>query len=196
MSTPQTIAGPDGVIELIEGGEAESRRGIVVCHPHPLYGGNMFDSVVDDVCSGAHRGGFASVRFNFRGVGGSEGDHDQGNGELEDLMAVKAWVGQRIDSVSIAGYSFGAGVASRCPDPVAKVLIAPPVAMLADDLGTAPILIIAGEQDPIVPLSDLEARLEPLANVTLSIIAGADHFFGSSRTTLKDEVTDFLVRYG
>ena len=79
---------------------------------------------------------------------------------------------------------------------MAKVLIAPPVAMLADDLGTAPILIVAGEQDTLVPLSDLEARLEPLANVTLSIISGADHFFGSSRTILKDEVTDFLVRYG
>lgn len=195
MNTPQTIAGPAGVIELMEGGEPESRRGIVVCHPHPLYGGNMFDGVVDDVCSGAHRAGLTSVRFNFRGVGDSEGTHDQGRGELADLMAVKSWLAERVETMCIAGYSFGAGVASHCPDEVIKILVAPPVSMLAEDPGTSPVLVIAGEQDPIAAPAELEARLAASDNVTLAIIAGADHFFGNGRSMLMSEVTDFLTQH-
>ena len=195
MSGIETIKGPAGAIEILQGGDVESRRGIVVCHPHPLYGGNMFDGVVDDVCSGAHEAGLASVRFNFRGVGGSEGAHDQGAGEVSDLMSVMTWLAERTDSTCVAGYSFGAGIASHCDGDVAKILVAPPPAMLTETLGSQPVLVIAGELDTIARPSDLEARLQHADNVTLSIIAEADHFFGNGRSVLKSEVSDFLTRY-
>lgn len=195
MSGIETINGPAGAIELLQGGDAESRRGIVVCHPHPLYGGNMFDGVVDDVCSGAHEAGLAYVRFNFRGVGGSEGTHDQGTGEVSDLMSVMTWLGELTDSTCVAGYSFGAGIASHCAGDVVKILVAPPATMLAEELGSMPVLVIAGELDTIAPPSALEARLQHADNVTLSTIAEADHFFGNGRSVLKREVSDFLTRH-
>src|SRR5579875_1176116 len=91
-------------------------RGVlVVCHPHPLYGGSMDNNVVDALCDAALQEGLAALRFNFRGVGRSTGSYDNGEGEQEDVLAAVQAAGDRLSgaAIGLAGYSFGASVAAR-----------------------------------------------------------------------------------
>src|SRR5271156_829070 len=110
------IASPDG---------AGPHRAAVVCHPHPLYGGSMYNNVVDAVLEALHARGFATLRFNFRGVGQSEGEFDNGKGEADDAVAairfLTAQKGVRADSAVLAGYSFGAMTAVRAAPSVEAV---------------------------------------------------------------------------
>jgi uncharacterized protein len=175
------IAYPDG---------AGPHRAAVVCHPHPLYGGSMYNNVVDAVLEALHARGFATLRFNFRGVGQSEGEFDNGKGEADDAIAaihfLTAQKGVRADGSVLAGYSFGAMTAVRAAASVeevaAIVAVALPLGMIdASALGaiTKPIVLLAGDQDSYCSANHLAAlaeRLGPLARV--KIIPGADHFFG------------------
>jgi len=175
------IGYPDGV---------GPHRAAAVCHPHPLYGGSMYNNVVDAVLEALHAHGFATLRFNFRGVGQSEGEFDNGKGEADDAIAaihfLTAQKGVRADRVVLAGYSFGAMTAVRATASVeevaAIVAVALPLGMIdASALGaiTKPIVLLTGDQDSYCSANHLTAlaeRLGPLARV--KIIPGADHFFG------------------
>src|SRR5260370_23889912 len=98
-------------------GGAGPHRAAVVCHPHPLYGGSMYNNVVDAVLEALHARGFATLRFSFRGVGQSEGEFDNGKGEADDAIAaihfLTAQKGVRTDGAVLAGYSYGAMTAVR-----------------------------------------------------------------------------------
>jgi len=165
-------------------------RAAVVCHPHPLYGGSMYNNVVDAVLEALWERGFATLRFNFRGVGASEGDHDNGRGETDDaIAAMRFLIGQadvRPDGAVMAGYSFGAMVAvragARMPEAGIVVAIALPVGMAdtsALESASKPVVMIAGDRDSYCPDDQITALAERLgARATLDIIAGADHFFG------------------
>jgi len=166
-----------------------SQPGAVICHPHPMYGGSMHNNVVEAVLDGLWRRGYATLRFNFRGVGGSEGEYDGGAGEADDARAAIAWLmeqpGIRSDAIVLAGYSFGAMVAVRAgfADPAVARLIAVAVPIGMTDFGTVaplkPILLVSGDRDsysPIDKLQALEAKLGSSAQ--LEVVAGADHFFG------------------
>jgi alpha/beta superfamily hydrolase len=117
-SRPVTFASDDltleGILHLPAG---EPAPGIVVCHPHPQYGGDMHNNVVDALCDTALAGGAVALRFNFRGTGGSEGSHDKGIGERNDVRAALAYLRDlpEVDGnrVALAGYSFGAALAVR-----------------------------------------------------------------------------------
>jgi alpha/beta superfamily hydrolase len=175
------IAYPDG---------AGPHRAAVVCHPHPLYGGSMYNNVVDAVLGALHARGFATLRFNFRGVGQSEGEFDNGKGEADDAIAaihfLTAQKGVCADGSVLAGYSFGAMTAVRAAasgeEVAAIVAVALPLGMIDPSaLGaiTKPIVLLTGDQDSYCPANHLAAlaeRLGPLAR--LKIIPGADHFFG------------------
>ncbi len=165
-------------------------RAAVVCHPHPLYGGSMHNNVVDAAIDALQAAGFATLRFNFRGVGRSQGEFDNGRGEADDALAalrfLTAQAGVRADRALLAGYSFGAMAAVRAAagaaDVGAIVAIAPPIAAIDASIleaATKPIVFLSGDCDsycPAVQLGALAARLGDLAR--LRIIAGADHFFG------------------
>src|SRR5437867_9908494 len=110
--------------------------GIVVCHPHPLYGGDMDNPVVIRVAEVAESLGIATLRFNFRGVGASTGQHGGGEAEVEDIKAARAAMAERLpagSAIGLAGYSFGAAVAARVAattsDLPALALVAPPLGM-------------------------------------------------------------------
>lgn len=178
--------------------------GAVVAHPHSLYGGTMDDYVVGIAVSVLARAGWSTLRFNFRGVGGSGGDFDQGRGEAEDLTAAADYLKQQgMGRLLAAGYSFGAYAAARAwpglsalgADPL--VLIAPPAAMMDFDFMTAETrigLIVCGQEDPIAPPAaarELNARLATPA--TLAVIPGTDHFFGGAATSLGQTLTDYLA---
>ncbi len=180
-------------------------RGAVVCHPHPLYGGSMYNNVVDAVLAAMWKKEWATLRFNFRGVGESEGEHGGGAGEAQDAAAAIEFLGgqsgvQR-DGAILAGYSFGSVAAMTAAPKIknlgALVLVALPLKMadaraLKDFAG--PIAIAAGDGDMYCPAPQLEALHKELgARAQLRIVEGADHFFGGFEVELADAIESMLA---
>jgi alpha/beta superfamily hydrolase len=162
------------------------RGGLVLCHPHPLYGGDMDNPVVVRAAEVAREVGLATLRFNFRGVGASEGSHDNGRGEQDDVRAALTTLRSRLATgpLGLAGYSFGAWVSSRVAVPSAGLaalgLIAPPLSMFgfdALDPNGLSVLIAAGTRDPYCPATDLDRLAARLPEAAIAHIEGADHFF-------------------
>ena len=179
-----------------------SQIGAVVCHPHPLYGGEMHNNVVSALVQAFQQAGIATLRFNFRGVGRSGGSHDQGNGEVEDVKAAVTYLLSResVSTVVVAGYSFGSMVGLRAgvtDDRVHKLIgVALPMGF-GDPSFLLPSpklkLLISGDHDnycPLPALNEFFAKLvEPKALVTVS---GADHFFWGQEGEVAAAATKFL----
>jgi alpha/beta superfamily hydrolase len=181
------IAGPAGALEaLIEFPQsARPERVAVICHPHPLHGGALTNKVVYTLAHTLQAHGAVAVRFNFRGVGASEGQYDGGNGEIEDALAVVAYAAERWpgSSLILAGFSFGANVALRAATrttPEWLITIAPAVAMLRGAVlpPQCPWLIVQGEADEIVDAGQVQrwaAGFTPAP--TVHLLEGVGHFF-------------------
>jgi len=176
----------------------------VVCHPHPMYGGSMYNNVVDATLAAMWQLGYATLRFNFRGVGASEGEHDGGPGEVDDAVAAMTFLlaqpGVRNSNATMAGYSFGAMVAVSAGYERAEiariVAVAIPLAM-ADaripDGASKPILMISGDRDSYSPVAGLRALQSRIGDsARLEIIAGADHFFGGCEADLSRAIAAAL----
>jgi alpha/beta superfamily hydrolase len=160
--------------------------GVVICHPHPLYGGDMDNPVVvrvQEVCAGL---GLATLRFNFRGVGASGGVHGGGVGEQEDAAAALDALAKALGAgaLAIAGYSFGARIAAQVGARDGRIaglaLIAPPLAMF--DFGfledtRVPTLVVAGTRDQYCPPDDFARFTAARPWLEATTIEGADHFF-------------------
>ena len=179
-------------------------RAGVVCHPHPLYGGSMYNNVVDAALQAMWELGWASLRFNFRGVGESEGEHGGGAGEALDAAAAVKFAttqaGVRPDGAVLAGYSFGAvaamTAAAEIEDLGALVLVALPIRM-ADAAAlkkfAGPIVLAAGDNDSYCPADRLDAIHKELgARSQLKIVEGADHFFGGYEEELAEALATML----
>ncbi|MER2601866.1 MAG: alpha/beta hydrolase [Candidatus Competibacter phosphatis] len=159
----------------------------VITHPHPLYGGELDNPVVVALADAYQRLGYSTLRFNFRGVGASAGDYDDGRGERDDLRAAAAFLEAAGKTVTdLAGYSFGAWInlgLDPLPAGVRRLLlVAPPVAYLAFDGMVAPpsvaLRVVAGDRDSFAPLDMLREQLprwQPAAG--LHVLPGVDHFF-------------------
>ena len=186
----------EGLLENLSG-----REGVVVTHPHPLYGGNMHNNVVDAIVQGYHKKGYSTFRFNFRGVGGSQGVYDNGIGEQEDVRAALNYLfdlGK--DSIDLAGYSFGAWVNALGLETFEHVsrmiMVSPPLNLISFDFlkyNPKIQLLIVGNRDEIAGYEAIEGSLvnwNPEA--VLRIIDGADHFYGGKTNELKSIITDFL----
>lgn len=165
----------------------------VIAHPHPLFGGTMDNKVATTLARAAFEAGAAAFRFNFRGVGKSEGAHDEGRGETADLLTVIAHATALHPGLPLwlAGFSFGGAVtlaASRDAPVSQMILVAPAFSRLKQwREGTSPVatddeslpagtLVIHGERDETVPLADSFEWARP-RNVPVVVIPGADHFF-------------------
>jgi alpha/beta superfamily hydrolase len=163
--------------------------GVALCHPHPLYGGDMENPVVIRAAEVCQEAGLATLRFNFRGVGASTGTHDEGRAEQDDLRAALDHITGVLPpggTLAAVGYSFGAAIAGRVAmrRPLAGVaLIAPALAMPAlADLGDLAgvkghVLIVAGTADTYCPLDALERLGRAVPRATVRTVDGADHFF-------------------
>ncbi len=190
QATTFLLPGPAGAIEVaVEVPEpAEARLGTaVICHPHPLHGGTMHNKVVTITDRSLRELGLRTVRFNFRGVGASAGAHDEGNGEMDDLLAVCEWV-QRVrpnDVLWLAGFSFGSYVAARAARHLPKlaqlVSIAPPVekyAFAALPHPHAPWLVVQGEDDDVAPPQPVRDWVRAMPDPPqLVLMPEAGHFF-------------------
>ena len=191
------VAQPDG-----EGG---SFPGIVICHPHPLNGGNMDNNVVLAVSYSLVEQGFVTLRFNFRGVGNSEGQHTKGEQEGQEVLAalelIKSWPGVNSRQVGLVGYSFGTSVvlgnAPLHKKARAFALISPQVRALDSTplkKSKIPILVISGDRDRLVQSDELPAVLDSFAQRPVCrIVPGADHFWGGYEDQLTPEVGRYFA---
>ena len=177
---------------------------LLVCHPHPMLGGSMDHPLVMAICRTAHREGIASLRFNFRGVGASQGTFSNGQQEHKDLKSafeiLKLLPGIDPFRLAVVGYSFGASVVlsglTRCKAARSFVLIAPPVSSVKKSRiskDKRPKLFIAGERDSVVPSVALQSALDELRTpVQFTEIKDADHTLGEQLQEVADRVLAFL----
>jgi alpha/beta superfamily hydrolase len=179
-----------------------ARAGLVLCHPHPLYGGDMDNPVVVRCAEVAREEGVATRRFNFRGVGRSGGTHDEGRGETADARTALGALAERVGPapLGLLGYSFGAWVAAAAaPGAVsALALIAPPLAMRPlppVDASRLVALVAAGARDPYCPGPDLDRLAASLPGGAVERIAGADHFFFGRLYPLGEAVRGWIGRW-
>lgn len=197
------VPGPAGWLECMLSNVDESASTVaVICHPHPLHGGSMHNKVVHTIMRTCREIGVASVRFNFRGVGKSEGTYDGGVGELEDLLAIIEWSAKQYPHAKLwlAGFSFGAFVAAKSltksATPIERLLlVAPPVESFdfSDiDFGTVPTTVIIGSRDQIVPPNAVKSWVNRQQNVSLLWLDEADHFFHGRLTLLKDTIINHI----
>lgn len=171
----------DAIIE-----KKSSEKGIIITHPHPLYGGNMYNAVVEAIYRVYAKNDYSTLRFNFRGVGESQGTYDDGNGEKNDVMAAYAFMkDNQIQHIDLAGYSFGSWVNGNVValnNPYRNlIMISPPVSFM-DFVGILPIenltLTITGDRDEFAHQDDLNRILQKLNGDAHHIsIEGADHFY-------------------
>jgi alpha/beta superfamily hydrolase len=201
---PVTFASGELTLEglMAKPATGATSRGAVVCHPHPLYGGSMHNNVVEAALEALWKLGFATLRFNFRGVGASEGEHSGGVGEGEDAKAALRFLlaqpGLAKDGAIMAGYSFGAAVAMRAgielPAVATIAAIALPVGMSDfSSLATngKKIVLLAGDRDSYCQHSAI-TDLAQSTGAQLEMIDGADHFFVGYEEILADELAKML----
>jgi len=160
--------------------------GAIICHPHPQYGGDMYNNVVFGVKAAFDAAGFATLRFNFRGVGQSAGRLAGPEGDTEDLVSIienfRKMKGIDPDKSGLAGYSYGAMIAlGACGEAagVASVIaLSPPVGIFPMEFMSqvnCPLLVITGDRDAFCPLDKIRKMIPPRAS--LDVIKGADHFY-------------------
>lgn len=205
-----TLAGPVGAIDvsvdLPPSASGQSPRGLaLVGHPHPLFGGTKDNKVAQTLARAMVQLGYATVRPNFRGVGGTAGEHDQGIGEQDDLLAVIDWMRAQTAwssqvatlPLALAGFSFGSFVVSQVARRLAEAgtpaqrLVMVGAATSRWDVATVPAdtIVIHGEQDETVPLASVLDWARP-QELPVIVIPGADHFFHRKLHLIKQLVVN------
>ena len=204
------IEGAAGAIEVASAAPQAPRKVAVIAHPHPLFGGTMDNKVVTTLARALTEAGAAAVRFNFRGVGASEGAHDEGRGETDDMLRVvehaRAAFGEL--PLVLAGFSFGGAVAARASgrvDFAQLVLVAPGFRRITGQgIGAAPdpndphlgapgrhthanTVVVHGDHDETVPLADSIAWATP-REVPVVVVPGGEHFFHRKLHVLREIV--------
>jgi alpha/beta superfamily hydrolase len=198
------IQGAAGAIEVLRDRAADAAPALgvaVIAHPHPLFGGTMDNKVVQTLARAFVGCGWTAVRFNFRGVGASEGVHDEGRGECDDMREVVAQLAPE-GPLAIAGFSFGAFVASCAIDrlwaarDIRQVVL---VGTAASRFSVAPLppeaheraLVVHGEQDDTVPLAAVMDWARP-QSLPVTVVPGGGHFFHGQLPLLKNLVARHL----
>ena len=197
-TTRQMVAGPAGAIECaIDLPAGDARGTVVICHPHPQHGGTMDNKVVQTLARAVLALGWRSVRFNFRGIGASQGAWNEGVGEIDDALAVIAAFAE--PAFMLAGFSFGAFVASqaaaRQPEgskPQRMVLVGPSTQKQVMAKVPADTVVVHGEIDDVVPLAATLAWARP-QSLPVIVLPGVGHFFHGQLGLLKSVVVQELT---
>jgi len=183
------IAGPAGAIEIAVNAPDVLRGVAVLCHPHPQFGGTMDNKVVQTLARAFVQLGYRAVRFNFRGIGASEGAWDEGRGEVDDALAVVAACRDSALPLVLGGFSFGGYIAAAASKRLADaaerlVLVAPAVKSFAVPAVPQDTLVLHGEADDVVALAALLDWARP-QKLPVTVLPGAGHFFHGQLSLLK-----------
>ena len=181
--------------------KSKSEKAAVITHPHPLYGGDMHNYIVAAIAEAYQGKGYTTLCFNFRGTGGSQGQHDQGVGERKDVIgAVNYLRSNGASQIDLAGYSFGSWVNAHlgCEDNGIErmVMVSPPIGFIGfDDVGALECLelVITGSRDDIAPAGLVQNALpgwNPEAH--FEVIKGADHFYSGYMSDLSIALKDYV----
>ena len=207
----RTCATADGLaleaeLRPADGGRSDDRVGrataaVLLCHPHPQYGGTMRAGIIGSLFEALPHAGATVLRFNFRGVEGSEGTHDHGNAELLDVLAALDTLVDEVDPalpVVVAGWSFGGDMAlATYDDRVAAWLAFAPPLRLADHQAVArddrPKLLVLGQHDEFRDPADIVAETEHWQNTEVDVISGASHFFVGRYDRVVELALDFVA---
>jgi alpha/beta superfamily hydrolase len=187
------IGGDAGKIETVVDRPSEAARGAaLVAHPHPLYGGALDNKVVQTLAKTFVELGYIALRPNFRGVGASEGEHDEGVGETEDMLRVAAYAKETFGVLPLvlAGFSFGAAVQTQVAQRTAPhrvVLVGVAIGRFPSETVPADTIVIHGERDETVPLAKVLDWARP-QELPVVVIPGADHFFHLRLNVIKNIV--------
>jgi alpha/beta superfamily hydrolase len=165
----------------------DEKKGVVVTHPHPLYGGDMYNLVVESIVHVYYMKGYSTLKFNFRGVGGSRGVYDKGISEQKDVLSALSYLADEgMKRIDLAGYSFGAWVNAHVVQKDSMVnqmiMVSPPVGFM-DFTSVSTMnslkLVVTGNRDDIAPADTIKKMMTSWnANARFDIIDGADHFYG------------------
>jgi alpha/beta superfamily hydrolase len=189
------VVGPAGRIEVAVDEPEGALRGVaVLCHPHPVHGGTMDNKVVITLARAFVQLGYRAVRFNFRGVGGSDGRWDEGRGELDDAQAVVDACRDASLPLALGGFSFGGYVASHIAArlavagaPARLVLVGPATSTFGVADAAPDTLVVHGEADDVVPLQATLDWARP-QHLPVVVLPGVGHFFHGQLTRLRDLV--------
>jgi len=202
------LSGPAGRLEaLLNEGRPNAHFSSLVCHPHPLYGGTVHNKVVYRAMKALHGFGLPVLRFNFRGAGLSEGEHDRGHGEVDDVRTALNWLYSEYHlPIIFCGFSFGAatGLRAACPDPnvVGLISLGTPVAaegrvytyQFLHDCGR-PKLFVSGALDQYSPKEKLREVVAAAAEPKeLRLVEAADHFFEGHLPELQDAIQEWISK--
>lgn len=208
LRTVADLRGPAGRLEaLLNAGAPDAPYAALVCHPHPLGGGTLHNKVVYHAMKALQSFGLPVLRFNFRGTGLSEGEHDYGNGEKDDVRAALNWLEREFGlPILFAGFSFGSyvGLQACCGDPRVQGLVALGLPVHAEGRDyryeflsgcTKPKLFVSGTDDPFGPAPDVEEAVGLAAKPKeLVRIPGADHFFASKLEEMRRAIREWAQR--
>ena len=198
------VQGAAGAIEIatdLPAGDVDPKGVAVIAHPHPLFGGTMDNKVVQTLARAFTQCGWTAVRFNFRGVGGTQGEHDEGRGELEDMLAVVA-ASAPGGTICLAGFSFGAFVTTHAHQRLAESRDIASLVLVGTSVSrsvAAPVaaeahmktLVVHGEQDDTVALAAVMDWARPQA-LPVTVVPGGGHFFHGQLPLLKNLVVRHL----
>jgi alpha/beta superfamily hydrolase len=206
------LEGPAGRLEaLLNAGAENATHAALICHPHPLFGGTLHNKVVFHTMKALNSFGFPALRFNFRGTGLSHGEHDNGAGEVEDVLTALDWLDTEFHlPIVFAGFSFGAAVGLRAAAPDARVKaligVGTPVAPVAADKEeprvytfeflhecVKPKLFVSGARDQFGPRENLEELVASVPEPKkLVVIEGADHFFEGRLREMREAIESWV----
>jgi len=210
------VDGPAGRLEaLLNAGTENASHAALVCHPHPLFGGTLHNKVVFHTMKALNSFGFPVLRFNFRGTGLSQGEHDNGNGEVDDVRAALDWLDREYHlPLMFAGFSFGAAVGLRaaCADPRVRAVIGvgTPVGPVVAESEVPrsytfeflqecaqPKLFVSGARDQFGPRAKLEELVASAKEPKkLVMIEGGDHFFEGRLRELREAIETWIREQG
>jgi uncharacterized protein len=203
------LPGPAGRLEaLLNEGQAGATHAALVSHPHPLFGGTMHNKVVYHAMKALHAFGFPVLRFNFRGAGMSEGEHDRGEGEVDDVRAALNWLDSEFHlPIVFCGFSFGAatGLRAACDDPRVRGLISLGTPIAVEDRGYSysflkdcakPKLFISGSLDRYSPPEALKREVDLAPEPKqLVVVEGADHFFEGHLEEMQAAIHEWIAKF-
>jgi hypothetical protein len=201
METHVTVEAQDVTLEgMLSMGDA--KRAAIILHPHPVYGGDMNNHVVQTIALAYQQKGWSTLRFNFRGAGGSGGDYDHGIGERADIEGAIGYLQtQGIEHLDLVGYSFGAWVLAGWtqdnPGHGFRIMLVAPLVAFLDFSDIRAIsglhAVIVGKFDEFAPVDRVQSQLAYWSDtVELTVLSAADHFFESGISDLEQTILEHL----